>query len=187
MSPVDEILEFWFLPATHKDFGNKRAAWFQKKPDFDEEIRHRFLDYYEQAVNGYLLDWCETSQGCLALILLLDQFSRNMFRETAQAFATDGKALEIARHTLSKGYLEELDAIQIRFIALPFEHSEKMTDQEKSLELFKSFDDADSLDYAQQHYDIIKRFGRFPHRNVILDRISTDEEIDFLTKPGSSF
>jgi uncharacterized protein (DUF924 family) len=187
MSPIQEILDFWFLPSDHEDYGKKREEWFQKNSDFDQEIRHRFLEHYEQATAGYLLDWSETPLGCLALILLFDQFSRNMFRDTPRAFSTDHKALEIARYAITRGFLDELDTNQKRFIALPFEHSENMTDQKKSIALFESFNDENGLDYARQHYDIVKRFGRYPHRNAILGRTSTEEEACFLTEPGSSF
>tara|TARA_R100000005_G_C5003701_1_gene212245 strand:+ start:1251 stop:1814 length:564 start_codon:yes stop_codon:yes gene_type:complete len=187
MDRVQEILDFWFLPEDDKDYGTPRRAWFEKNPEFDAEITTRFLDDFEKAEAGERLDWAETAKGSLALILLFDQFTRNMFRDTARAFSADGKAREIARHMIERGFYGELNKFQKQFAALPFEHSEDLEDQKLSVELFKALGDAELLDYAEKHYVIIERFGRFPHRNKQLGRESTPEEKEFLTQPNSSF
>jgi len=187
MSDIQDILDFWFLPKSHKDYGTARREWFQKNSEFDAEIKKRFLNLYQQAKAGKLLSWTETKEGTLALILIFDQFSRNMFRDTPEAFATDGKALELARHMLAAGHFKNLMVHEKAFAALPFEHSEKLEDQEKSVELYKEMGSENYLDFAIKHYDIIKKFGRFPHRNKILRRKSTKAELEFLSQPGSSF
>ncbi len=187
MYEYQPILDFWFLPITHENYGGKRSEWFQKDPEFDREIITRFKLLFDKAENGDLLDWTETKTGSLALILLFDQFSRNMFRDSPKAFSADVKAREIARHMLEKGQFADLEGFQKNFAALPFEHSEKLEDQVFSVELFKSFGDEDALLYAVRHHDIIKKFDRFPHRNKIMGRPSTADEIEFLKQPNSSF
>ncbi len=191
MSLVDEILEFWFGQPDEADYGKQRSFWFTKKPEFDQEVRTRFLTYYEQAVAGKLDYWKNLPRSCLALILLLDQFPRNMFRGTAQAFASDPQALSAAQHAVAKGYDQELLMVQRWFVYLPFEHSENLAHQRQSVKLFATLsDDPDNdavLDYAIRHYWVIHRFGRFPHRNEILGRATTPEEAEFLKQPGSSF
>ncbi|WP_288903316.1 DUF924 family protein [uncultured Sneathiella sp.] len=187
MDRIQEILDFWFLPENHANYGKPRKVWFQKDADFDAEIRSRFLDDFENAEAGRYLDWAESARGSLALIILFDQFTRNMFRESPRAFAADGKAREIARHMLSRGFYDELNTTQKQFAALPFEHSEDMEDQKLSLRLFKQLGSDELVDYAERHYDIIEKFGRFPHRNKQLNRQSTKEEEAFLKKPNSSF
>lgn len=187
MDRAQEILDFWFLPEDHPDYGKPRAIWFEKNPAFDAEIRDRFLADFEKAAAGEYLDWTESAKGSLALILLFDQFSRNMFRDTARTFATDGKAREIARHMIETGFYDALGTFQKQFAALPFEHSEDIEDQKLSIDLFREIGDAVAFDYAEKHYLIIERFGRFPHRNKQLGRETTPEEAAFLTEPNSSF
>lgn len=184
---AQEILDFWFLPKDHPDHGKPRSVWFEKSPAFDEEIRARFLNDFEKAAAGELLGWTDTAKGSLALILLFDQFTRNMFRDTARAFSADGKARAIARHMLETGFYDGLSAVEKQFAALPFEHSEDLADQELSLELFRGIGDPEALDYAERHHAIIARFGRFPHRNRALGRATTPEEEAFLKQPNSSF
>ena len=187
MSDIQDILDFWFLPKSHKKYGAARPEWFQKNSEFDAEIKKRFLGLYKQAKAGKLLQWTETKEGTMALILIFDQFSRNMFRDTPDAFATDDKALALARHMLAAGHFNNLMIHEKAFAALPFEHSEKLADQNKSVELYKEMGSENYLDFAIKHYDIIKKFGRFPHRNKILRRKSTKAELEFLSQPGSSF
>ncbi|WP_373085141.1 DUF924 family protein [Sneathiella sp.] len=184
---IQDIIEFWFLPETNDAFGKPRAEWFEKNSEFDAEIRNRFNDDFESAISGRLLSWTECAKGSLALILLFDQFTRNMFRDDARAFSADGKARELARHMLSSGQYNELAPIYKSFALLPFEHSEDMEDQKLSVKLFTELGNDGSLDYAQRHYDIIKQFGRFPHRNKILGRQNTPAEEAFLKQPNSSF
>ncbi|GAB4173791.1 MAG: DUF924 family protein [Coleofasciculaceae cyanobacterium] len=191
MSQVQEILEFWFGKPDDLDYGKSRKVWFIKNPEFDREVRSRFLPVYQQAAAGELDDWKASPQGCLALIILLDQFPRNMFRGQPQAFATDPQALAYAKHAVTNSFDRELLPIQRQFIYLPFEHSENLTDQHQCIKLFSTLQDypecISGVDYAHRHFQVIERFGRFPHRNEILGRQTTPEEAEFLQQPGSSF
>lgn len=191
MLQVDEILDFWFGQPDEADYGRQRSFWFTKKMEFDQKLRTRFLTDYEQAVAAPLDHWNSSPRSCLALILLLDQFPRNMFRGTAQAFAADPQALSVAQHAVARGFDQKLLMVQRWFVYLPFEHSEDLADQRQSVKLFATLsydpDNAATLDYAIRHYYVIARFGRFPHRNKILGRETTLEEAEFLKQPGSSF
>ncbi|MBE9129339.1 MULTISPECIES: DUF924 family protein [unclassified Coleofasciculus] len=191
MSQVKEILEFWFGKPDDADYGKKRKQWFTKNPAFDEDVRSRFLHDYQQAAGGQLNNWKTAPHSCLALIILLDQFPRNMFRGQPQAFATDSQALETAQHTIECGFAQELLPIQRWFIYMPFEHSENLKDQHQSVKLFSTLKDdpncSDGINYADRHLRVIERFGRFPHRNSILGRQTTPAEAEFLKQPGSSF
>ncbi|AFZ58620.1 DUF924 domain-containing protein [Anabaena cylindrica FACHB-243] len=191
MSKAKAILEFWFGHPHESDYGKPQQFWFHKQPEIDEEIRTRFLEDYQKAAMGYLDDWINTPETCLALILLLDQFSRNMFRDTPEAFATDWEALSAAQHAVAQGFDRELLPVQRWFIYLPFEHSENLAHQRQCVKLFQQLShDSDSIiaiESAFDHMKIISRFGRFPHRNQILGRLSTPEEEEFLQQPGSSF
>ena len=191
MSQVQEILEFWFGKPDDLDYGKSRKVWFIKNPEFDREVRSRFLPVYQQAVAGELDDWKASPQGCLALIILLDQFPRNMFRGQPQAFATDPQALAYAKHAVTNSFDRELLPIQRQFIYLPFEHSENPIDQHQCIKLFSTLQEypecVSGVDYAHRHFQVIERFGRFPHRNEILGRETTPEEAEFLQQPGSSF
>lgn len=171
-----EVLDFWF--------GCDGKTWFGKDPQFDAEIRARFLPLYERAAAGGLDGWKQAPESCLALVIVLDQFPRNMFRGTARAFAADALALEAARTIVKHSWDRNFSTNERTFAYLPFEHSESLEDQEHSLQLFAG---SENLDWAQKHYDIVRRFGRFPHRNAVLGRESTPEEIEFLSRPGSSF
>lgn len=191
LSPAQEILDFWFGQPDEEDYGKSRKIWFIKNPEFDEEVRSRFFPTYQQAASGELDSWKASPQTCLALILLLDQFPRNLFRGQPQAFATDSLALAYAQHAVANGLDKDLLPIQRQFIYLPFEHSENLTHQHQCLELFSTLKDepecVSSVDYARRHFQVIERFGRFPHRNEILGRETTPEEAEFLKQPGSSF
>lgn len=175
-----EVIKFWFEET-------QPQQWFQKNPDFDAHIKERFKTSYEMARDGLCSDWTKDAPGCLALCLVLDQFPRNMFRGTPASFATDEQALLVSKQALHRGYDQVLSPIKRRFLYLPFEHSENLADQKKSVSLFETMKDDDPLgyDYAVRHKDVIERFGRFPHRNAILGRESTPEEIEFLkNNPG---
>ena len=178
----EDILAFWFEDTVPQQ-------WFLVNPDFDDEIRARFADKYDKAKLGILDDWRRDADGCLALCLLLDQFPRNMFRGTPDAFATDGKALVMAKYALSKGFDQVLTPVKRRFIYLPFEHSENLQDQRKSVELFATMkkDDPLGYDYALKHLKVIEQYGRFPHRNKILGRENTPDENHYLAQPGAGF
>ncbi len=173
---ADDVLKFWF--------GRDRKAWFEKNPAFDEDIRARFLPHYELGAAGMLGAWKEAPGSCLALVVLLDQFPRNMFRDSARAFAADPLARDAARTILDRGWDQAMTPDERMFAYLPFEHSEALQDQELSLKLFEG---NGNFEWARKHWEIIRRFGRFPHRNAALGRASTSEEIEFLRQPGSSF
>lgn len=175
---AEAILEFWFRGDV------ERKEWFSKDASFDDEIRARFLSLYAEAARGAFTAWCNSPRSCLALIVLLDQFPRNMFRGSARVYATDPLALDAARRAVASGHDRALSRTERTFIYLPFEHSENLADQERALELFSG---QPNYEWARRHYEIVKRFGRFPHRNAILGRENTAAEIEFLKQPGSSF
>ncbi len=187
METAAEVLKFWFGDAP----GERRKAWFTKDPAFDAEIHSRFLDLHEAAARGELNGWNQAADTALALIVLADQFPRNMFRGEARAFASDPIALATANHVIARGWDAAMRPVERMFVYLPFEHSEVVADQERSLELFAplgAFEPTkDTPDYARRHWEIVKRFGRFPHRNAALGRPDTPGEAEFLKRPGSSF
>lgn len=194
MTYPQEVLEFWFgtLDPAQLSYSGRRKVWFGRDSAFDDAIRQRFLNTYQQAAVNGLDYWRDTPLGTLALILVLDQFPRNMFRNSPQAFATDEKARAIASDAVEHQLDQQLHAVQRLFMYLPLEHSEAIADQDRSVRLFEALTNQapeliDCLDYAQRHRDVIERFGRFPHRNVILGRESTEAELEFLKQPGSSF
>jgi uncharacterized protein (DUF924 family) len=175
-----EVLDFWFQ-------GDARdPRWFRKDLAFDKAVRDRFLPLYELAAGGGLASWLETPAECLALAIVLDQLPRNMFRGDPRAFAADPLAREAARSIVSQGWDRTMGEAEKLFAYLPFEHSESLADQDLACELMKDFD-AEQVRYALRHREIIRRFGRFPHRNAALGRASTAEEIEFLKGPGSGF
>jgi uncharacterized protein (DUF924 family) len=171
-----EVVAFW------RDAGPKK--WFEKDDAFDDEIRRRFLKAHEAAAAGRLSAWEASAVGALALLILLDQFPRNMFRGSARAFATDPMARAITAGALVRGFDSLVPAEMRGFFYLPFEHSEDLADQERGLALYKAAGDADGLKWAGIHADIIRRFGRFPHRNAALSRVTTPEEQKFLDDGG---
>lgn len=173
-------------PADIVDFWRKAGPdrWFTKDAAFDAEIGARFLAVHEAAAAGRLADWEYSAQGALALLILLDQFPRNMFRGQARAFATDPMARAIAAGAIVRGFDAQVSPELRGFFYLPFEHSENPADQERGLAFFKAAGDADGLKWAEIHADIIRRFGRFPHRNAALGRVTTPEEQAFLDGGG---
>lgn len=191
---VQAILDFWFdSPSTPgSEYGQQRQCWFKKDAAFDTQLRQRFEPDYQQAKAGNLDIWQQHPKACLALVLLLDQVPRNIFRGSAQSFATDSKSLAVAQSGLDQGWDRYLIAVERIFLYLPFEHSETLADQYQALRLFTALvrenpELQTTRDYAQKHLDIIQRFGRFPHRNEILDRPNTAAETEFLKQPGSRF
>lgn len=178
MDKVQDILTFWFEQAGEE-------KWWVKDPDFDAQIRQRYQDAHTKAAAGQMDHWMESAEGALALILLLDQFPRNIYRGSAFAFATDEKALNLARQALEQGYDKALSVEQASFFYLPFMHSERLEDQEKCVELFEAISDqVPNLPFAIAHRDVIQKFGRFPHRNKVLSRRTTAEEQAYLDDGG---
>ena len=170
-----EVVSFW------RDAGPKR--WFSKDAGFDDDIRRRFLGRHEDAAAGRLSLWETTAEGTLALLILLDQFPRNMFRGQARCYATDPLARQVANRALKCGYDQDVPEAERGFFFLPFMHSEDMADQKRSVALYREASDA-NLSYAERHADIIRRFGRFPHRNALLGRATTPEEQAYLDAGG---
>jgi len=190
--PWQDVLDFWFLAPDDPGYLKTRAEWFQKNAAFDDAIRQRFGHLVEQAVAGGLQEWQSEPQGALARVLLLDQFTRNIWRDTDRAFAGDGQALALAQSMIASGADKTLSTAEAQFIYLPLMHAEDLPTQEQCVALYTDLAardpaQANALDFAVQHRDIIARFGRFPHRNGQLGRTSTAQEIEFLTQPGSSF
>ena len=180
MSEIEEILNFWFIEC-------KPEQWFKKNEHFDQMIEIRFSSTIEDAIEGRLKSGEETKTGCLALIIVLDQFTRNVFRDTPRAFAGDKRALALSQTCCDKGFLNNPDINRRKFMLMPMMHSENLAVQDAALPLFKKYASLKDYEYTEKHRDIIAKFGRFPHRNVILGRKSTNEELEFLKKPGSSF
>ena len=187
----EEVLDFWFGREGEEGYGEFREVWFTKNPEFDREIRDRFEAIYEEAAVGRLESWKDETRSCLALIVVLDQFPRNMYRGDARMYAADRLAQEAARHAVEHAYDRELPSYGRLFLYLPFEHSENLEDQQRSVRLFEGLaaemGSDDLLGYALRHKEIVERFGRFPHRNEILGRQTTPEEAEFLEGPNSSF
>ncbi len=186
-----EVLAFWFGAVDSPEFGRARACWFAKSADFDALVRARFLATHEAAAAGTLRPWAQSPLAALALVIALDQLPRNIFRAAPRAFATDPIALGVARAMVERGFDEVLLPVQRWFAYLPFEHAEDLAAQREALALFDRLrgdpDSAGTIAYAVRHHAIIARFGRFPHRNEILGRPSTAEELAFLAQPGASF
>jgi len=172
----NDVLRFW------REAGPSR--WFKKSADFDEAIRLKFEAVHHAAARGEYDDWAQTPEGALALLILLDQFPRNLFRSSAHAFATDPKARSLARAAVAAGFHRQVEPDLRQFFVLPFEHSEDAADQAESIRLARELGDADTLKWAELHGNIITRFGRFPHRNPSLGRETTPDERAFLDDGG---
>lgn len=176
----NEILKFWFEEI-------KPEQWWVKDSKLDQEIAHRFIDIHNKASLGELSHWRGDASGCLEEILILDQFSRNIYRDDPKSFAFDGMALVLAQNCIAKKLHLDLDVSHRRFLYMPYMHSESALIHEQAVELFSEKGLEGNLDFELKHKAIIDRFGRYPHRNAILGRKSTAEEIEFLSQPGSSF
>lgn len=177
---ADDIIQFWFHELEPKD-------WWRKSDKFDRSIQNRFGQYHQASVLGELFEWRETAKGLLAEVIILDQFSRNIFRDSAKAFAQDAQALTLAQFAVAQGLDKELSLIERQFLYMPYMHSESKPIHELAVDLFKSLGPEHGYDFELKHKAIIDRFGRYPHRNSILGRPSTAEEEAFLKQPGSSF
>jgi len=196
---IETVLSFWFgkLPDDETFPTDAAKKWFHGGEEVNQLIKNQFGGDLTLAIQGKLDSWKATPRGRLALIILLDQYSRNIYGDSPQAFEQDGKALGLASEGLTIGHDKLLRPVERTFYYMPFEHSEELTMQQKGMQLFSDLADQvppsiefpirSSLDWMQQHKSIIERFGRFPHRNAILGRQSTPEEVDFLKEPGSSF
>jgi uncharacterized protein (DUF924 family) len=190
---AQEVLDFWFLPASHPDHGAARAEWYRKDEAFDAEIRTRFGAAITRAIAGGLREWDEQgARGKLARILVLDQLTRNAWRGTPESFAGDVLALAAAREMVDAGEHMALKPIERQFVYMPLEHAEDAGMQQLAVDQFSALaaDNpgfGEALDYAHRHRGVIARFGRFPHRNPILGRASTPEELDYLSQPGAGF
>jgi uncharacterized protein (DUF924 family) len=175
VSDIQEILDFWFAD-------DAESLWFASTPAFDLEIRKRFAGRFAQAARGELKSWEESPEGCVALCILLDQMPRNMFRGSPRAFATDAKALAIAERAVNRRFDRDLTAEHKQFLYLPFVHSEDVANQLRALALFEAAGLREALAYVRDRVALIRRFGRFPHRNAMLGRTSTAEELRFLAQ-----
>ncbi len=176
----NEVLKFWFEETTPKQ-------WWIAAPTFDQLIAERFLSLLNQAAQGELYTWRRSSQGRLAEIIVLDQFSRNIHRHTAAAFAQDPMALVLAQEAIAAGALAQLSPTERSFLLLPYMHSESRAIHVIAENLYREHAPQGNYEFELKHKAIIDRFGRYPHRNAILGRVSTDEEIEFLEQPGSRF
>jgi uncharacterized protein (DUF924 family) len=188
-SLAPQVLDFWFGESAER--GKAQPRWFEKDARFDAAVAERFGALHADMRQGRHRDWLEEPHACLARIIVLDQFPRHIYRGTARAFASDALALEAAKHLVGKGWDRELLPVERQFAYLPFEHSESLEAQERACALCEALnafpETADTHRYALAHREIIRRFGRFPHRNAALGRASTPEEIEFLKQPGSGF
>ena len=182
---IEKILYFWFVETPDE-------KKFQKDFKFDQVIKSRFLNDYKLAIQNKLDDWQETDRGCLALIILLDQFSRNLFRESGKAFEQDEKSRSVLLKIIANNFLDKMNENERLFALLPFIHSESISDHEKAYELMekylKNHSDLEKIKkFWVDHTAVIKRFGRYPHRNEVLNRVSSDDEVEFLNTPNSSW
>jgi uncharacterized protein (DUF924 family) len=168
-----KIIDFWFAD-------DVRKLWFNSTAEFDRSLRERFEDILKQADQGELDHWMESAAGCLALVIILDQFPLNMFRGNAQSFATEARSRDVARVAITDGFDKALAAEQQAFLYMPFMHSENLADQQLALELFAQPGMESNLRFAHHHHAIVETYGRFPHRNAVLGRTNTAAEIEYL-------
>lgn len=169
----DELIVFWFSERV-------QPLWFNSTPEFDAELREQYLDIYRAALKGELAHWAETPEGALALVICLDQLPLNMLRGQVESFAGEAASRQIAAAAIERGFDQSLSDAQKAFLYMPFMHSEDLADQDRVLELFERAELTDNLHWAKHHREIVRRFGRFPHRNAILGRASTPEEVAYL-------
>jgi len=168
-----DILDFWYAP-------DMRTKWFASTPQIDAMMRERFEQVWESAHTGTLESWNNTPTGCLALVIVLDQFPLNMFRGTAKSFSTEQQAVAVTKQAITQGYDQQIDKEHVAFLYLPLMHSENLVDQDLCVTLFEAAGLENNLRFARHHHEIVRRFGRFPHRNAILGRTSSAEELAYL-------
>lgn len=169
----EEILKFWFTEPANQH-------WFNSTQELDDQIRDRYQSLWEQAATGALDDWKQSAKGCLALVIILDQFPLNMFRGEAKSFSTEQQAVAITKHALEQGLDQQLPKDQLAFLYMPLMHSESLADQDQAVACFEAAGLQYNLEFAQHHREIVRRFGRFPHRNAALGRQGTAEELEWL-------
>jgi uncharacterized protein (DUF924 family) len=179
MKPND-VLDFWFNEL-------KPSDWWKKSESLDHTIEQRFAAVHQAASQGELFEWRVTAKGSLAEVIVLDQFSRNIYRDSAKAFAQDAQALTLSQKAIEQGLHKELGQAEQQFLYLPFMHSESRLIHEAAVKLYSQLEEGYGYDFELKHKVIIDRFGRYPHRNEVLGRQSTNEELEFLKQPGSSF
>ncbi len=175
---AQDIIDFWFSDEVKK-------LWFNSNPEFDEKIRNLFEATYNAGASGLLKDWQETAQGTLALVILFDQFPLNMYRGNKKGFETESLSRDIAHAAIDKGFDQNMTGAEKAFLYMPFMHSENIQDQIRSVSLFEAANLQDNLRFAKHHQDIVRRFGRFPHRNKLLGRESTPEELEYLNSDSA--
>jgi uncharacterized protein (DUF924 family) len=180
LASIGDILDFWFLPLGDPGRGKLREIWWQSTPEFDAEIGERFSHTLDQAVDGAFDSWTKSPDGALALILLCDQFPRHIHRRTARAFCGDAKAMWAARLAIGRFYPAAFNMVMRTYFYMPFQHSEDLADQELGCALFEAMENDEYMKYAIEHRDVVARFGRFPHRNDVLGRPCTPEELEYL-------
>lgn len=185
---TSDVLSFWFATDDHSVDAAAQKFWFQSTPELDRDITERFGEILNKARAGDYDDQLENAEDYLALVIVMDQFPRNIHRGTPDAFASDPKALATAKAAIAKGLDMDIPAPNRRtFMYLPFEHAENLADQDDAVRLISAMGDDNFTRYAEAHRDVIREFGRFPHRNEILGRTSTPEELEYLSKPGAGF
>ncbi len=168
-----DVIDFWFSDRVRK-------LWFNSTPEFDRELRESYRETWEKAKRGELDHWKQSAEGCLALVVILDQFPLNMFRDTAESYSTEAQSREVARHALALEFDRSLESGQRAFLYMPFMHSEDLADQKLALELFDQPGLESNLRFARHHHDIVAKYGRFPHRNAALGRDNTEAESEYL-------
>ena len=173
-----EIIDFWYSDKI-------KGQWFTSTPELDQEILGKYERIWEKASSGELDDWSNDPEGCLALVIILDQFPLNMFRGQAKSFKTERKSIEIAWKARKHDFDQQIDRDKLAFLYMPFMHSEDLTDQDMSVSLYRESRLDDNISFAEHHREIIRQFGRFPHRNKILGRENTEEEIEYLASDNS--
>jgi uncharacterized protein (DUF924 family) len=177
MNPI-EIIDFWYSDSM-------RTCWFSSTPELDEEIRNRYGRLWIKASQGECDEWGSTPEGSLALVIVLDQFPLNMFRGEAKSFQTEKKAVEVALSAINRGFDEKLEKDRLSFLFMPLMHSENIAHQELSVTLYKKYELKENMQFAEHHRDIVRKYGRFPHRNKILGRKSSEMEIEYLNSAGA--
>ena len=177
MNPID-IINYWYSDRMKKH-------WFDSNPEIDNEIKNNYEKVWEQAADGKLDQWKNTAEGCLALVIILDQFPLNMFRGNIKSFQTEGKAIEVTMTAIKSDFVKEIDKDKLSFLFMPLMHSENIEDQNLSVKLFEEHNLSNNLRFAKHHRDIVKKFGRFPHRNSILLRESTKEETEYINSKNA--